>query len=160
MYSWKSVRTLVPLLVGVGGLIMFLVYTVCISKDPLIRRSLFNSPTAIVAYFGTLVHGIAVWSLLFYMPLYFEVAKSFTSIQSGIGLFPLTFTTAPAAVIVGLVIAKTGKYRPSIWFGWALSTLGLGLLILLKESTSTVSWIFITLVPGVGFGCLFSAQGF
>ncbi|PQE32818.1 mfs multidrug transporter protein [Rutstroemia sp. NJR-2017a WRK4] len=160
MYTWESVRTLVPLLVGVGGLVMFLVYNVCISKDPLIRRSLFNSPTAIVAYFGTFVHGIAVWSLLFYMPLYFEVAKNFTSIQSGIGLFPLTFTTAPAAVIVGLVIAKSGKYRPSIWFGWALSTLGLGLLILLKESTSTVSWIFITLVPGIGFGCLFSAQGF
>ncbi|KAM3075389.1 hypothetical protein ACMFMF_006064 [Clarireedia jacksonii] len=160
MYPWKSVRTLVPLLIGIGGLIIFLVYTVCISKDPLIRRSLFNSPTAIVAYFGTLVHGIAVWSLLFYMPLYFEVAKNFSSIQSGIGLFPLTFTTAPAAVVVGLVIAKTGRYRPSIWFGWALSTLGLGLLILLKESTSTVSWIFITLVPGIGFGCLFSAQGF
>ena len=160
MYTWSSVRTLVPLLVGVGGLIAFLVYSIFQKGDPLIRRSLFNSPTAIVAYFGTFVHGICVWSILFYMPLYFEVAKNYTPIQSGIGLFPMTFTTAPAAVVVGLIIAKTGRYRPSIWAGWAISTLGLGLLILLKESTSTVSWIFLNLVPGIGLGTLFSAQGF
>ncbi|KAJ8066849.1 hypothetical protein OCU04_004231 [Sclerotinia nivalis] len=160
MYSWSSVRTLVPLLIGVGGLIAFLLYSIFRKGDPLIRRSLFNSPTAIVAYFGTLVHGICVWSVLFYMPLYFEVAKNYTPIQAGIGLFPLTFTTAPAAVVVGLIIAKTGRYRPSIWAGWALTTLGLGLLILLKESTSIVSWIFINLIPGIGLGTLFSAQGF
>ncbi|TGO20738.1 hypothetical protein BPAE_0269g00080 [Botrytis paeoniae] len=160
MYAWSSVRTLVPLLVGVGGLITFLIYSIFQKGDPLIRRSLFNSPTAIVAYFGTFVHGICVWSILFYMPLYFEVAKNYTPIQSGIGLFPMTFTTAPAAVVVGLIIAKTGRYRPSIWVGWAISTLGLGLLILLKESTSTVSWIFFNLVPGIGLGTLFSAQGF
>ncbi|KAI9649271.1 hypothetical protein NHQ30_001841 [Ciborinia camelliae] len=160
MYSWDSVHTLVPLLIGVGGLISFLLYSIFRKGDPLIRRSLFNSPTAIVAYFGTLVHGICVWSVLFYMPLYFEVAKNYTPIQSGVDLFPMTFTTAPAAVVVGLIIAKTGRYRPSIWVGWAISTLGLGLLVLLQESTSTISWIFINLIPGIGVGSLFSAQGF
>ncbi|KAG4026726.1 hypothetical protein MFRU_037g00370 [Monilinia fructicola] len=160
MYSWNSIRTLVPLLIGLGGLIAFVLYSIFREGDPLIRRSLFNSPTAIVAYFGTLVHGICVWSILFYMPLYFEVAKNYTPIQSGIGLFPMTFTTAPAAVVVGLIIAKTGRYRPSIWVGWAISTIGIGLLVLLKESTSTISWIFITLIPGTGLGTLFSAQGF
>ncbi|KAK6607518.1 major facilitator superfamily transporter [Botrytis cinerea] len=129
-------------------------------RRPVNSTIIVQLPTAIVAYFGTFVHGICVWSILFYMPLYFEVAKNYTPIQSGIGLFPMTFTTAPAAVVVGLIIAKTGRYRPSIWAGWAISTLGLGLLILLKESTSTVSWIFLNLVPGIGLGTLFSAQGF
>jgi len=114
MYDWSSWRTLVPLLLGIFGLVGFVVYSVYISSDPLIRRSLFNTPTAITAYFGTLVHGIIVWSLLFYMPLYFEVAKNYSPITSGIGLFPFTFTTAPAAVIIGIVITKTGRYRPSL----------------------------------------------
>ncbi|KAF7898662.1 hypothetical protein EAF00_005108 [Botryotinia globosa] len=92
--------------------------------------------------------------------LYFEVTKNYAPIQSGIGLSPMTFTTAPAAVIVGLIITKTGRYRPLIWIEWAISTLGLGLLILLKESTSIVSWIFFNLAPGIGLGTLFSAQGF
>ncbi|KAH6725039.1 hypothetical protein BKA61DRAFT_589727 [Leptodontidium sp. MPI-SDFR-AT-0119] len=34
-------------------------------------------------------------------------------------------------VVVGLVITKTGRYRPSLWIGWLLTTLGMGLLIYL-----------------------------
>jgi hypothetical protein len=93
-------------------------------------------------------------------------------------MFPLTFTTAPAAVVVGLVIAKTGKYRPSIvssthhrylldqilttpkWVGWFLLVIGLGVMILLKETTTTPQWIFLTLVSGTGGGILYSAQSF
>lgn len=114
MYSWKSWRTLVPLILGVFGIVGFVLYSTYISSEPLIRRSLFNSPTAITAYAGTLVHGVLVWSLLYYMPLYFEVAKDYSPIYSGIAIFPFTFTVAPAAVVVGIVIAKTGRYRPSI----------------------------------------------
>ncbi len=160
MYEWSHWRTLVPLLLGVGGLIAFVIYSVYFSSEPLIRRSLFNSPTAITAYFGTVVHGIIVWSLLYYMPLYFEVAKNYSPITSGVAIFPFTFTTAPAAVVVGIVITKTGRYRPSVWIGWCLTTLGMGLLIYLKTATSTPSWIFLSLVAGTGTGMLFSAQGF
>jgi hypothetical protein len=39
-------------------------------------------------------------------------------------------------------------------------TLGLGLLILLKETTTTLQWIFLTLVVGTGGGILYSAQSF
>lgn len=114
MYTWSSWRTLVPLLFGLLGLIGFLIYSIFLSSEPLIRRSLFNTSTAITAYFGTFVHGIIVWSVLYYMPLYYEVAKNYDAITSGIAVFPITFTTAPAAVIIGLVITKTGRYRPSI----------------------------------------------
>ncbi|KAL5315344.1 hypothetical protein ACEPPN_016211 [Leptodophora sp. 'Broadleaf-Isolate-01'] len=114
MYNWFSWRTLVPLILGLFGLIGFTLYSFYISTEPLIRRTLFNTPTAIVAYIGTLVQGLIVWSLLYYMPLYFEVAKNYSAITSAIAIFPFTFTVAPAAVIVGLVITKTGRYRPSL----------------------------------------------
>lgn len=114
MYNWSSWRVLAPLILGFFGIISFVLYSTYISSEPLIRRSLFNSPTAITAYAGTLIHGVLVWSLLYYMPLYFEVAKSYTPVYSGIAIFPFTFTVAPAAVVVGVVIAKTGRYRPSI----------------------------------------------
>lgn len=160
MYEWSSWRTLVPLLVGTFGLVIFVMYSVYISTEPLIRHSLFNSSTAISAYFGTLIQGLLVWSILYYMPLYFEVAKGYSPVQSGIAIFPFTFTTAPAAVVTGLIITKTGRYRPVLWVGWFLSTLGMGLLIFLKVDTNTPSWIFLSLVAGTGLGILFSAMGF
>lgn len=160
MYDWSSWRVLAPLILGFFGVVGFVLYSTYISSEPLIRRSLFNSPTAITAYAGTLIHGILVWSLLYYMPLYFEVAKDYTPVYSGIAIFPFTFTVAPAAVVVGLIIAKTGRYRPSIWVGWFLTTFGMGLLIYLQQSTNVPSWIFLSLVAGTGTGMLFSAQGF
>ncbi|CZR51713.1 related to putative multidrug transporter [Phialocephala subalpina] len=160
MYDWESWRVLVPLILGAFGIVGFVLYSTHVSSEPLIRRSLFNSPTAITAYAGTLIHGVLVWSLLYYMPLYFEVAKNYTPVYSGVAIFPFTFTVAPAAVVVGIVIAKTGRYRPSIWVGWFLATFGMGLLIYLQQSTNVPSWIFLSLVAGAGTGMLFSAQGF
>ena len=147
-------------MIGATGLVGFAIYSAYISPHPLISRGLFNSPTAIVAYIGTVVQGLIVWALLYYMPIFFQVAKNYTPTSSGIAIFPFTFTVAPAAVIVGLVIAKTGRYRPSLWIGWFLTVLGMGLLIYLRKGTKMPSWIFMSLVPGFGLGMLFSAQGF
>jgi hypothetical protein len=44
------------------------------------------------------------------MPLYFEVTKNYSPITSGVAIFPFTFTVAPAAVVVGLIITRTGRY--------------------------------------------------
>jgi hypothetical protein len=82
-----------------------------IPEEPILRGSVFKSPTALVSCFGTIIHSMFLWSTLYYMPLYFEGAKYFTSVKAGVGLFPWKFTTEPAAIVVGLIIAKTGKNR-------------------------------------------------
>jgi hypothetical protein len=102
------------MILGIFGLLGFVIYSVSFSQEPLIRRSLFNSPTTIIAYAGTFIHGVIMWSLLYYSPLFFLVAKNYSPVLSGVAIFPLTFTIAPAAVVVGIVIARTGRYRPSI----------------------------------------------
>jgi len=80
--------------------------------------------------------------------------------MAGVGLFPQTLTVAPASVVVGILIAKMGKYRWSVWSGWVLTTTGMGLLILLSPNTSTVGWIFLNLVSGLGLGILYPAISF
>jgi hypothetical protein len=139
MYNWSSWRTLVPLILGVFGLISFTIYSINISTEPLICHTLFNSPTVIVAYIETVAQGLIVWSLLYYISLYFEVAKNYSPITSGVAIFLFTFTIALSAVIVGLIITRTGRYRPSLWIGWFLTTFGIGLLIFLHLSTNILS---------------------
>lgn len=114
MFDWSSWHTLVPMTLGIFGLTGFLLYSKYISPEPLIRGSIFSTSTAKVGYLGTFLHGILTWSMLYYLPVYYEVAKGFGPTEAGVALFPLTFTTAPAAVVVGLVISKTDKYRPSV----------------------------------------------
>lgn len=157
-YPWDSWRTLVPLIVSGAGLILFVVHQELWAPEPLIRTSVFKNTTAAVTYLETVIHGIILWSLLYYLPLYFEAVKGFTPIMAGVALFPQTFTVAPAAMAVGAAIAITGKYRWSIWSGWLLTTFGAGLLIYLKTNTNTAAWIFLNLVAGLGTGILFPAM--
>ncbi|KAK8212143.1 major facilitator superfamily domain-containing protein [Phyllosticta capitalensis] len=158
MYPWDHWRTLVPLCVGVSGLCVFIVYSKYIPKEPILRGTLFKNVTALVCYVSIVIHGMMLWSALYYMPLYFQAAKSMSPTTSGIALFPWTFTTAPAAVVAGILIAKTGRYRWAMYFGWFTTTVGSGLLILYKEHTPAKEWIPLALISGMGLGFLYPAM--
>ncbi|CAO1598150.1 hypothetical protein XANCAGTX0491_001922 [Xanthoria calcicola] len=159
-YPWTSWHTLVPLCLGIAGLITFIAYEEIVAAEPLIRLVIFKNQTAAVSYSATVIHGMILWSLLYYLPLYYEAVKGFSPIVSGVALFPETFTVAPASVAVGILITVTGRYRWAIWGGWVLTVLGTGLLYLLDVDTSTAAWIFINLVGGLGMGMLFPSMAF
>ncbi|KAK6363014.1 hypothetical protein TWF730_000463 [Orbilia blumenaviensis] len=159
MYPWNSWRTIVPLVVGAVGLIGFVFYEKYVAADPLIRMSVFEQRTAAVSYLGTVMHGIILWGLLYYLPLYYLAVKNQTAILAGVSVFPQTFTVAPASVVVGIIVSITGKFRWAVYSGWALTVLGIGLLYLLDVHTTTVAWIFINLVSGLGTGMLFPSMG-
>lgn len=149
-----------PLCLGIAGLITFITYEEIVATEPLIRLVIFKNRTAAVSYIATVLHGMILWSILYYLPLYYEAVKGFSPIISGVALFPETFTVAPASVVVGILITVTGRYRWAIWAGWVLTVLGTGLLCLLDVDTSTVAWIFINLVGGLGMGMLFPSMAF
>jgi len=160
MYSWDSWRTLVPLIVGIVGLAAFIAYETFVAAEPLIRGSIFKNRTAVASYFETVLHGVILWGLLYYLPLYYETVKQESPILSGVSLFPQTFTVAPASVVVGIVVSITGRFRWALWAGWVFTVLGTGLLYLLDVHTSTVAWIFLNLVSGLGTGMLFPSLAF
>lgn len=66
-YAWTSWRTLVPLILGPLGLLVFIAWSIYGVSEPLIRGSIFEAPTAKTGYFGTTVHGTIVWSLLYFV---------------------------------------------------------------------------------------------
>jgi hypothetical protein len=158
-YAWSSWRTLVPLIIGLAGLVAFVPYELYVAQEPMVRFSIFRNWTARAAYMQTFIHGIILWSLLYYMPIYFEAVKDMSPILTGVALFPETFTVAPASIVVGVLTSITGKYRWALWTGWTLTTVGMGLLYLQGPHTSTVAWVFLNLVPGLGTGMLFAGMG-
>lgn len=157
-YPWSSWRTLVPLVVCTAGMLAFVVHQECFAPSPLIRTSVFKNTSAAILFVSTMFHGIVLWSSLYYMPLYFEAVKGMDPILAGVSMFPWTFTVAPASVVTGIVITVSGRYLWAHRLGWLLATLGFGILILLKPETSTVSWVFLNLVGGLGTGILFPAM--
>jgi hypothetical protein len=60
---------------------------------------------------------------------------------------------------VGIICGKTGHWRWAIWIGWAITTLGAGLLVLLNPHTSIAGWLFLNIPVSIGTGMLFPAMG-
>ncbi|CAD6569914.1 MAG: hypothetical protein ASARMPRED_003310 [Alectoria sarmentosa] len=158
MFAWSSFRTLVPLLLGICGLFVFIMYEIYVAKTPLIPLRIFNNRTAVVSYIGTFVHGMILWCLLYYLPLYYEAVKAYSPIIVGVAVFPETLTITPASILVGVAVSITGRYRWSIWSGWSLTVLGMGLLYMLSMETSVPAFIFLNLIPGLGIGLLFASM--
>ncbi|KAF9634754.1 hypothetical protein BFW01_g5649 [Lasiodiplodia theobromae] len=158
-YPWTHWRTLTPLLVGLLGLGLFLLWSAFLTPtQPILPGSLFRTRTCLTTYLSFVIHGMVQWGILFYMPLYFESAKRLSAIGAGVALFPWTFTVAPAAVVVGFLIARLGRYRWALWSGWTLVCCGMGLLTLFEEDTPTKMWVPLALVSGLGLGVLYPAQ--
>ncbi|KAL4749844.1 hypothetical protein BDW72DRAFT_194425 [Aspergillus terricola var. indicus] len=156
MYPWTSWHTLAPLCLGVAGLAVFTVYSIK-ATDPMIPRSVFGNRSAVIAFVTSGLQGLILWGALYYLPLYYQAVREFGPILTGVALFPQTFTVAPSAIVCGVLVTITGRYRWGLWVGWALSILGLGLLTLLDRHTSTVAWIFLNIPSGLGLGFLTAA---
>ena len=159
-YSWSSYQTLLPILLGVVGSVGFFLYEEYMAAEPIVPTRVFKNLNSSASYINTVLHGIIVLSLVFYLPLYYEGVKGYNTTITGVALFPETFTVAPAAVIVGVAIGKVGSFRWAVWSGWLMCILGLGIMWLLDVDTSVVKWIFLNLTAGIGTGFLYPAHQF
>ncbi|EPE26755.1 MFS general substrate transporter [Glarea lozoyensis ATCC 20868] len=159
-YAWSSWHTIVPIIVGVAGFVAFYFYEDKIAADPVVPTSIFKNRNITAAYIQTVIHSLIVLSLVYYLPLYYEGVKGFNTTITGVAVFPETFTVAPAAVVIGIVIGKVGSFRWAVWSGWLISILGLGILYLMDVHTTTVQWVFLNLVAGIGTGFLYPALQF
>ncbi|KAL9619139.1 MAG: hypothetical protein Q9160_006228 [Pyrenula sp. 1 TL-2023] len=173
MFAWASWHTLVPLLLGTAGLLAFGFHERNLSAhvsdseeelsfkshmQPIIRFSIFGNWTLRLLYILTLVHGVVLWGLLYFLPLYYEGVKGYTPIITGVAVLPETFLTAPVAIIVGIVSSRIGGYRWAIWIGWGITTIGFGLLYLLDPGTSIVTFIFLNIPVAIGTGMAFASM--
>ncbi|MCJ1286182.1 hypothetical protein MMC26_005527 [Xylographa opegraphella] len=174
MYPWNSWRTLLPLLVGVAGVVGFGIYESRLSKhafdangkplpgdniEPIIRFSIFTNATLMITYCETIIHGIVLWSLLYFLPLYYEAVQGYSPIIAGVAILPESGLVAPVSIVAAILCTVTGRYRWALWTGWTLTTVGSGLLFLLQPQTPIAGWIFLNVLVSLGTGILFPVMG-
>ena len=160
VYPWNDYHTILPLCLSSVGMICFCLYEYFLATNPLIPFVIFKNWSSAITFVCTILHGLVLWCLLYYLPLYYEAVKGMTPIHAGFALLPETLSLVPASMAAGLAITWTGSYRWAIWTGWVVTTVGFGILMLLDANTSTASWIGLNLVVGAGAGMLFGSMAF
>lgn len=154
-YAWDSWRTLTPILVGLAGLVLFGIWEARFARLPMLPLDIFGNRDTNIAYLVVFIHGMILWSGIYYMPLFFEGAKDRSPVMAGVLALPMSLTVVPCSLAVGIVAAKTGHYRWALRVGWVLTTCAIGLFNLLNPTMTYLKVVFLLLFGGVGLGLIF-----
>ncbi len=154
MYPWSSWRTITPLVIGILMLVAFGFYERR-PAEPLFPYRIFNNTTAVVTLAGAFIHGMVMFTLLQYLPLFFQAVLRESPLGSAVltlqmSLFVVFFSGVSAAAV-----EYTRKYRWIIWVAWILTGCGVGLWAHGSPTTSRVEIAMIQIVGGIGIGSMF-----
>lgn len=154
-YRWSSWHTLVPLILGVIGLIGFLwIESTKLIREPTMPFRLFANRTSLGAYAITFIHGMLIYWASYFLPVYFQAVKGAGAVESGIDILPLAAVSMPFAILAAVFVSKTGRYREWFFAGMAILAIAYGLFSRLDESSSTAYWAVIECVCAAGLGVL------
>jgi hypothetical protein len=70
----------------VAGILLFFIFILesyWVAKNPLIPLVVLQDRTAAITYIGIVLMGVIQFALLYYIPLYFEIAKGFSPLVTG-----------------------------------------------------------------------------
>ncbi|KAH7907493.1 major facilitator superfamily domain-containing protein [Hygrophoropsis aurantiaca] len=153
-YPWSSPRVLVPLVLGIVGLFGFLAYESKYPKYPIVPFSLMSTATGLSGFLQTFILPIGVMASVYYVPVYFQACMSASPIASGVDRFGAVFTLAPAGIVAGASVTRSGGYRVQLWIAWSLVVVGMAMLSTLDADSSRAYAVAIQIIGGCGAGAI------
>ncbi|KAF9967074.1 hypothetical protein BGZ70_000241 [Mortierella alpina] len=155
-YEWSSPIIIALFCVGFAVILIFCAIEWKQAAEPIIPFRLFQNRTNTAVFLTSFFIGMGFFGIMYFMPLFFQIVRQESATASGLEMLPLIVGLLVTSISSGFMVSKWGQYRPFIWIGLALSTVGTGLLTLLNEHSSRGEFIGYLFINGCGLG--FSMQ--
>ncbi|KAH8913605.1 MFS general substrate transporter [Atractiella rhizophila] len=98
-YAWDSFRILVPLLLGLAGMVGYVFLELYVVKNPAMPVKDLGNKTSIIGYLNSFLHGILALFIMYDIPVYFQAVRGDSAILAGVHFFPLSLLGGPLAVV-------------------------------------------------------------
>lgn len=149
-WGWTSASAITSYVIGVVGLVGFLVAETIMKADAIIPLRLFSSSTfSMSTVLGFLV-GFGMFGAMLTLPLYLQLVTGLTPTESGFATLPMVGGLMIASVGSGQAIARTGRYRIFPITG-TLVTAG-GYLVLTFMTVDRPLWFLMMAMFFIGLG--------
>ncbi len=119
------------------------------SRDPMLPLSLFRAPAVGAACLVGLLTNFAYYGLMFVLSLYFQAAKGYSPLATGLAFLPMTALVTITNLAAGAVTARFGSRLPMA-LGQALAAFGYFALAGTDAGTSYDRIVGPLLAAGVG----------
>ena len=158
---WQEGGEFVGLIIGIGAVALaalahWLVRRHREGRVTLLDPDLFRLPNFRIGISQQALQNITVGGAMIALPIFLQISLGYNALQTGLTLAPLSLTMFAAAMLAG---RRAGNRRSAsvIRIGFALSTLGMALLIPVVPRADSGWWLAIPLViAGAGLGLLVS----
>lgn len=151
--GWGSTIVLVSFLVFILTFSVFLFIERRIAS-PMFPLHFFKINTFSVAIVVGMILNISFYGELFLLPLYLQEIRSYSILETGFALLPMTGVVAISSYFSGKVASHTGTKLPMI-IGLLIGALGFLSLLLLKAQGPSY-WILVLPLMALGFGIAFT----
>jgi hypothetical protein len=175
-HPWTSAAALVPIFLGLAGLVVFVLWQIRVSPRSLLPLSLFYCASAFAAFYCAAMNGLLVSSCtiderlwltflelftgLYYIPFFSMAVKAASPTRSGVDLIPALVFILPGSIVVSVITARLGRFRWAIWVGWSITLIGTGLLLLLDLNVTMAVNATALAVFGLGSGMVLSSVNY
>ncbi len=150
-YAWDAPGMLAAI---AGGIALLAVFPFVESRaaEPILPLELFQNGTFRTTSSIGFIIGFALFGSVTFVPLYLQVVKGHTATESGLLMTPMMLGLLLTGVASGLLISRSGRYRPFPIAGTALAAVALFLLSRLDVSTPMPEVGVYLLLLGLGLG--------
>ncbi|CAG8978072.1 hypothetical protein HYALB_00000744 [Hymenoscyphus albidus] len=154
-FAWYSPMVISMITLGSICMLIFLIVEWKFARMPMMPLRLFRIPAVAAIMAQNFLLGIVYYSHLYYLPIYYQEARQFSPILSAALTIPLVASQSVMSVLSGQYISRTKRYGEVIWAGYALWTLGAGLMLLCTRTTPQWQIVIFLLIEGAGVGFVF-----
>ncbi|KAL0952492.1 hypothetical protein HGRIS_006755 [Hohenbuehelia grisea] len=151
-FPWSSARVLVPLILGILGLVAFFLYEGLLAPNPMVPFSFLSTRTGFSGYLQTFLMPIVMLGVLYYFPVYFQACLGASPTRTGVNTLVIALLMNPVTIFSGVSVAKSGHYRPQLWAGWAILMAGCGAFSTLNPSSTKGDYFGFQALIATGSG--------
>ncbi|MET9023078.1 DHA2 family efflux MFS transporter permease subunit [Actinopolymorpha sp. NPDC004070] len=151
-WGWGSRDALICYVLGVVGLVAFVLAEKRMGDDALIPLRLFRSGVFSLISSGGFFIGMAMFGAIAIVPQYLQIVKGASPTHSGLLMLPLMAGIMTGSLSSGQITAKTGRYKIFPLIGTLLMTGGLVLFHQVAWDTPLWQTDIYMAVVGLGLG--------
>ncbi|WP_405647877.1 MDR family MFS transporter [Streptomyces uncialis] len=151
-WGWGSPRALTLCVVGLAGLLVFVLVERRMGDAALLPLRLFRIKAFRLGAALHFVVGIPMFGAMALLPLYLQLAQGMTPVNAGLASLPIVVANVVATIAVGRMMSRTGKFKVHLVAGIGSLTAGMAVFATLREDSPLWYVSIGMLFVGAGLG--------
>ncbi|KOV67327.1 MFS transporter [Streptomyces sp. AS58] len=148
-HTWTDAVVIGPILLGlVLGVPFVLIEQRAV--QPIMPLGLFRNRAHTLANVASFFSAFCLFASVVFLPRYFQEALGHSPSRSGLLLYPLMIATVAGSLLTGMLISRTGRYRP--WLLGAAALAAAGSLLFARLTLDTSMWAMSVWMVLLGLG--------